>query len=99
MREVFEKVKEKLPFALTSAPYTLDFAVCPKTLKCWVVEINNPPPKAGTSLFVWENENDRKIIENGPFEFRLLEAPTKPEVLSTIYEPVLDILTELRKKE
>ena len=42
---VFEQVKEKLPFSLTSAPYTLDFAVCPKTLRCWIIEINNPPPK------------------------------------------------------
>ena len=42
---IFEKVKEKLPFNVVSAPYTLDFAVCPRTLRCWIIEINNPPPK------------------------------------------------------
>jgi hypothetical protein len=53
--------------------YVVDFAVDPHSDKIWVVEINNPPPVAGTALFDWENSADRAIIENGPFEFRIMD--------------------------
>ena len=35
-----------------------------------VVEINNPPPVAGTALFDWDNEADRHALQHGPFELR-----------------------------
>eukprot|EP00005_Dracoamoeba_jomungandri_P002517 CAMPEP_0174255558 /NCGR_PEP_ID=MMETSP0439-20130205/4877_1 /TAXON_ID=0 /ORGANISM="Stereomyxa ramosa, Strain Chinc5" /LENGTH=383 /DNA_ID=CAMNT_0015337785 /DNA_START=1 /DNA_END=1152 /DNA_ORIENTATION=- len=38
-----------------------------------LVEINDPPPTAGTSLFDWDNEKDRDILQNGPLTFRVNE--------------------------
>lgn len=66
--------------APTVQTYVVDFAVePPPSKKIWVVEINNPPPVAGTALFDWNNPIDRNIIENGPFEFRILgSAPEEP---------------------
>lgn len=29
---------------------------------CTLIEINDPPPTAGTSLFIWDNPDDQKII-------------------------------------
>jgi len=38
-----------------------------------IIEINNPPPTAGCSLFNWKTEYD--LIVNGPFTFRIIEKP------------------------
>jgi len=52
------------------ATYTADFAVTADLKDIICVEINDPPPAAGTALFNWDDPADRKIIENGPYEFR-----------------------------
>jgi hypothetical protein len=55
--------------------YTIDFAVSsstdPNSIR--VIELNHPPPTAGTALFDWANEEDRRIISCGPFEIRVLD--------------------------
>ena len=92
MLDCFEKVNKVLPLDT----YTIDFAVVPSTLKCYVVEINNPPPKAGCSLFNWDDPVDRTIIEKGPFEFRLLFEPSL-QILDSVYEPIQELMRDLRK--
>jgi hypothetical protein len=92
MMSLFEEVRDSIQLDT----YTIDFAVCPQTMRTQIVEINNPPPKAGTSLFIWDDEKDRSIIENGPFEFRLLEKPDMT-ILDTIYTPIQTLMTEIRE--
>jgi len=73
--------------------YTIDFAISPdlsthiffilietdlfrpESLK--VIEINHPPPTAGTSLFDWNNPTDRDVVSNGPYELRVLHKPVR----------------------
>eukprot|EP00475_Leptophrys_vorax_P004825 TRINITY_DN12888_c0_g1_i1.p1 TRINITY_DN12888_c0_g1~~TRINITY_DN12888_c0_g1_i1.p1 ORF type:complete len:436 (-),score=127.95 TRINITY_DN12888_c0_g1_i1:1064-2371(-) len=96
----FSKVKDKIPLH----KYTIDFVVDPKRFmssseedrqeSIQIVELNHFPPVAGTSLFEWESEHDRKIIAFGPFEFRVhlkpLEQPYKeiPEHLQKFIKTV-----------
>jgi len=53
--------------------YTIDFVLNPDLKLIKIVEINNPPPVAGTALFNWDSEKD--LIIYGPFTFRILEKP------------------------
>jgi len=72
-QQIISKFNELKSFV--NAPdntYTIDFAV-DKNLSALMIEVNDPPPTAGTSLFDWENENDKKILREGPFTFRILE--------------------------
>jgi len=55
---------------MTVPEYTVDFAVTADLKDIICVEINNPPPSAGTALFDWNDPEDHKIITNGPYQFR-----------------------------
>mmetsp|Transcript_17272 Transcript_17272/g.51057 ORF Transcript_17272/g.51057 Transcript_17272/m.51057 type:complete len:471 (+) Transcript_17272:220-1632(+) len=72
------KVDAKIPDGMQD--YTIDFAVDPSLNgDVWVVEVNNTlPPMAGSCLFKYSHPIDRKILEEGPFQFRVLEAPWDP---------------------
>eukprot|EP01087_Luapelamoeba_hula_P023840 TRINITY_DN8860_c0_g1_i3.p1 TRINITY_DN8860_c0_g1~~TRINITY_DN8860_c0_g1_i3.p1 ORF type:complete len:471 (+),score=65.27 TRINITY_DN8860_c0_g1_i3:52-1464(+) len=76
--------------------YTVDFAISPDLSKIWIVEINNPPPVAGVALFDWDSAADRKIIKEGPFEFRVLSAMPAQNPLNRIHQPLRVFIDGLR---
>ena len=68
--------------------------------KVVMIEINHEPPSAGTALFNFRDEEDRKIL-NGekPFEFRVLESTDqlKHETLNEVLpDHMLEFLSVLR---
>jgi hypothetical protein len=65
--EFWESCKDRI----REEGYTIDFFVAPDLSTVKIIEINPLPPIAGTSLFDWHNEEDRKIILEGPFTFRV----------------------------
>ena len=61
---------------VSSKNYSIDFAVSPKLNSCKIVEINNfLPPLAGAGLFNYSNEEDRKLVHEGPYSFRVKVKP------------------------
>jgi len=62
-----------------------------------VIEINPPPPMAGTSLFNWDINEDKEIILNGPFEFRTLDN-VPDNVLDNIQKDMREHLDSLLPK-
>ena len=100
----FEEVKDKI--IAPDQTYTIDFALLSDEnnnefpfSKCIVVEINDPPPTAGTSLFEWDDEEDRKILQNGPFTIRVQEQPLSWEEMqmkSSFHPPLIQLIDEYR---
>lgn len=80
--------------------YTLDLAVfaekvldpaCPNADCMTVVEINHPVPQAGSGLWDLEKESDRRVVEQGPFDFRVVpRLPDNP--ISDLPQPLLSVL-------
>jgi hypothetical protein len=50
-----------------------------------IIELNNPPPTAGVALFNWDDANDRKIVTEGPYELRILDALVRFKLSSIIF--------------
>jgi len=70
------EILPKLPPQLHTL--TVDLALSPDLSQVWLVEIGNPPPVAGTGLYDWDLEKDRKIItENKEFDLRILHGIPK----------------------
>lgn len=65
--EFFDQLK------IESKNYILDLFVGEKEIK--VIELNAFEDATGTLLFSWKN--DRKILMEGPFEFRVRNEPLK----------------------
>jgi len=72
--------------------YTIDFVLSPTLESIHVIEINYPPPIAATILFDWSNENDRKIIQEGPFQLRIVETP----LLTPLDSQISHLIKKLR---
>eukprot|EP01126_Amoeba_proteus_P021154 TRINITY_DN2145_c0_g1_i1.p2 TRINITY_DN2145_c0_g1~~TRINITY_DN2145_c0_g1_i1.p2 ORF type:complete len:106 (-),score=21.21 TRINITY_DN2145_c0_g1_i1:213-530(-) len=76
--------------------YTIDFVFDKDFKDLTLIEINDPPPIAGTSLFLWDCPEDQKIIFEGPLTLRILSEPV-PWVLQTdIHPPLKGLIDELR---
>jgi len=86
-----DKVKDLIPIS----NYTIDICVMEKEII--VIEINPPPPMAGTSLFNWDINEDKEIILNGPFEFRTLDN-VPDNVLDNIQKDMREHLDSLLPK-
>ena len=82
LREMHARLQAALPNLDT---FTFDVAFCaPESggelpMRCVLIEINHPPPIAGTALFNWETEDDRQVLQGqgrdgDSFELRLLSA-------------------------
>jgi len=88
----WEKVKGHIRFPT----YTMDLALEPKLEHAYIIELNGPPPSAGTSLFDWNNPDDRLQIESGDtFELRINER-LPPDVKEMIYQPIRRYIDTLR---
>jgi len=83
IRAKFEELNKLIPIDT----YTIDFCVDPNSDKVWLIEVNNPPPIAGVSFLDYKNEEERKIIENGPFCFMMNREPLKDPYKGV--EPIL----------
>jgi hypothetical protein len=74
LRAFFDETKGVLQHVGT---YIIDYAVewgDGEVKKVWIVEVNNPPPVAGTSMFSKKNPQDLDIMwGRAPFEFRIVE--------------------------
>ncbi|KAH3758877.1 hypothetical protein Pelo_9316 [Pelomyxa schiedti] len=75
------KVKPRLEGIFPGNTYTIDFAYIPESRQILIIEINDPPPIANSSLYNWEDPHDRAIIESGTeFDFRVLSSsPMNPK--------------------
>jgi len=77
---------EMVKGAITESTYTIDLALSPEITveSTKIIEINAPPPLAGTGLFKWDIEADRKQIREGEhFELRVnhtFKANAKDEI-------------------
>eukprot|EP01052_Picozoa_sp_SAG31_P017395 SAG31_NODE_1188_length_9481_cov_14.760819_4_plen_440_part_00 len=83
---------EIIPKLVGFSSYIIDFAVTGASFeKLWVIELNPFMSSTDGCLFSWEH--DREILENGPFELRLLEAPRHDlrSLLSNDWKPLLDL--------
>jgi hypothetical protein len=93
----FEAVKGKL--RAPGDTYTIDFVICPDFSRARVIEVNNPPPVAGTALFNWEDENDRRLIQEGPLSVRMTESPVpwkEQQTTSSMHQPIVQYIDQLR---
>lgn len=73
-KQILEKIAELNPkIHAPNSTYTIDFVFSPDFSQCSMIEINDPPPTAGTSLFIWDNEEDRRILSLGPVTLRVVE--------------------------
>lgn len=71
--ETWREVCDRIHLHTTS--YCIDFAVTPDLQKVFIVEVNNfLPPLAGSGLFSFSDDLDRKLLDEGPFTFRVREA-------------------------
>ncbi|KAH3745127.1 hypothetical protein Pelo_13494 [Pelomyxa schiedti] len=70
----------KISKVISLLDYTLDVACLPDKMlssdatdeECFIViEINPPPPRAGTSLFMEGSAHDQEILKHGPTQFRV----------------------------
>jgi len=89
----FESIKEQIKIS----NYTIDFAVLSDLSKTWIIELNHPPPTAGTCLYNWENQLDRKIMAEGPYELRIQEKPVQ-QPLDKIHPPLKELLLDIKMK-
>jgi len=92
----FNKIKHKI--IAPKNTYSVDFVMDSSFSKAIMVEINDPPPTAGTSLFVWENPEDKKIIMEGPFTFRVLTSGI-PWKSVDIHQPLKQFIDEFRGRQ
>jgi len=96
--ELILKKVEKLN-SLIVAPdqnYTIDFVFSRDFESCTLIEINDPPPTAGTSLFIWDNMEDRKILFEGPLTVRVLEGPVPWSEQTDIHPPLKLLIDQQR---
>jgi len=75
---LFSSLSASLPFD----DCTLDFAVDRRTKNLSIIEINPPPPLAGTPFFSWNSPEDRQILREGPYQFRYLK--NNPRTLQSV---------------
>eukprot|EP01113_Clastostelium_recurvatum_P047356 TRINITY_DN842_c0_g1_i1.p1 TRINITY_DN842_c0_g1~~TRINITY_DN842_c0_g1_i1.p1 ORF type:complete len:398 (+),score=101.65 TRINITY_DN842_c0_g1_i1:72-1265(+) len=78
--------------------YTVDLALTPDLdlESVLVIEINEPPPTAGTSLFEWSDPADRhQVMHGSSFVLRILHAPV-PKAMDTIHQPLRRYIDSLR---
>eukprot|EP01097_Dermamoeba_algensis_P006026 TRINITY_DN3796_c0_g1_i1.p1 TRINITY_DN3796_c0_g1~~TRINITY_DN3796_c0_g1_i1.p1 ORF type:complete len:297 (-),score=54.08 TRINITY_DN3796_c0_g1_i1:51-941(-) len=97
----FEKVHPLVVDMIPDQSYTLDFVLNKDFTSIRVVEINDPPPTAGTSLFLWDSEEDRNIIWGKTNEqifpvVRLLDRPYPWALQEDIHPPLKQLIEEIR---
>ena len=71
----FPTIQDDLPDCLED--YALDVILHPSFKTLQIIELNYAPPIASCILFDWYNVEDRKILQSGPFELRLVTAPSE----------------------
>jgi len=85
--QFFEKeVKDNI--ALSS--YVIDFCIVDG--KVMIVDLNPFHANTGGGLFTWRE--DRNLILNGPFSFRILEHPPKEDPLDKIPQYWIDLIND-----
>lgn len=102
---MWDRVKAKIH--KKSKDYCIDFAVQPDDFsKALIIEVNNfQPPLAGSGMFEYADEGDRKLLQQGPFSFRIRESPLEShEIMTqagirTLHEPILDLIRTERMKK
>lgn len=99
--EEFQKVHPLVSDMIPQETYTLDFALNKDLSGIRVVEINDPPPTAGTSLFDWDSEEDRNIIWGKVDEallpvVRLRDGPYPWSQQTDMHPPLKALIDEYR---
>jgi len=81
---------------IRSDDYTIDLALSPDLQHVVIVELNDLPPTAGTSMFDWENPRDKNQILNGEnFELRILTEFNR-KAFDEIHQPLRKYIDSLR---
>jgi len=88
--EFFEKVKDSIELE----SYIIDFVMFHDG-EIKIVELNPFSRSTGSCLFDWIK--DKELIENGPFQFRIVENPNQPR--ATTYLLPWKFLVETAKNE
>ncbi|KAH3760192.1 hypothetical protein Pelo_7977 [Pelomyxa schiedti] len=99
---ILAKHKEIAPLVVAPGhTYTCDFAILgssEETYSAFLIEINDPPPIAGTALFNWDLDADRNLIMNGPLQVRVIESPVDWSLQTTLHPPLKQYIDELRHR-
>ena len=93
----FNRVKDKVK--APESTYTIDFVITENLDAARIVEINDPPPTAGTSLFDWDDEEDQGLLLHGPLSFRMITEPLtweQQQQKSSMHLPLVEYMDELR---
>lgn len=79
--------------------YVMDVALSPELNWATIVELNHPPPVAGTALFDWQNEADREILLRGPFTLRVNERlpPGAVDEMCGLHPPLREFIQGLKR--
>jgi len=81
--------------------YTIDYVFDRDFKNLQLIEINDPPPVAGSSLFDWNDPTDKEILSSGPLTLRVLKRRIPWEEQNDLHPPLKSFIDELRgrKKE
>lgn len=95
IRDKFNEVVDVIK--LPDGNYTIDFAVCEDIQTCYIIELNTTPPAAGAGMFDWNDPGDRALLQSGPFEFRVQEAPQAMTKKTNETDPFKSVHPPLRR--
>ena len=94
--KIFQIVTHLQP-RLSFQNYTIDFAPDQKdSSRIWVIEINPPPPLAGTPMFTFE---EQELLQKGPYCFRFLELHPADETTACVPPKFLKWMKEFAKSK
>lgn len=89
-----DHIRDELVGVFYNGFYTIDL-YCDLD-RIFVIEINDPPPVAGSVLFDWDDMNDRNVILNGPYVMRVIESPNL-DYEDILPKPVYQYLKEVEE--
>mmetsp|Transcript_1151 Transcript_1151/g.1869 ORF Transcript_1151/g.1869 Transcript_1151/m.1869 type:complete len:257 (+) Transcript_1151:229-999(+) len=100
--QLWERVRDRIH--RKSQNYCIDFALAASLEKIFIIEVNNfVAPVAGSGLFDYHKEADRKLLEEGPFSFRIRTKPLKNHAIEvegvgfrTIHPPLTRMMMNER---
>eukprot|EP01113_Clastostelium_recurvatum_P030862 TRINITY_DN3797_c0_g1_i2.p1 TRINITY_DN3797_c0_g1~~TRINITY_DN3797_c0_g1_i2.p1 ORF type:complete len:260 (+),score=67.71 TRINITY_DN3797_c0_g1_i2:269-1048(+) len=96
IKECIMSFWEKVQGNIRTPHYTIDLALSPDLKEVVIVEINGPPPSAGTSLYDWNKDEDRRQIMAGEtFELRVMTHPRKG-AKDEIHQPLRRYIERMR---
>ena len=95
--EYHKSILPQLDSRMQAGAFSLDVVFSTHLDSLQIIEVGHGPPTAGTSLFSWDDDVDRQILRNGPFELRVKKQPLA-HPLEFIHPPLRLYLYLLREE-